>query len=355
MTSTLFRFQSHAEWFAWVGLGIAILILVAVIVQRIALAIREARLRRTERKYGPLLEHALDGDSDAVRALAAASLHQRRVLARTLLSDLVADRRPARIEATRAVVLTMSLGDLHQQLLRSRWWWQRLTGLQVAGLMQDWRYTATVVGALDDPIPAIRNTALDALADMQDPAGLSALVEHLHDASLPRGRRLAAIASFGLAAESLLIELGRLNSDLRVSCARALALCGGDRSRPVLCEWMQDARPDVRTAALEALAHVGLDERAAALATESLDSQDAVVRAMAASAFRGWTASGEAATRLAEHLSDTWMVAIRAARSLQSMGDAGRQALETATSRDGLAGALARDALSRQTSAVAAR
>jgi len=118
---------------------------------------------------------------------------------------------------------------------------------------------------------------------------------------------------------------------------------------------MQDGQADVRTAALEALAHVGLDERAAVLATESLNHPDAAVRARAASALRGWTASAEVAARLAGHLADTWMVATRAARSLQSMGDAGRNALESATNGDDLAGALARHALGRETSALSTR
>ena len=40
---------------------------------------------------------------------------------------------------------------------------------------------------------------------------------------------------------------------------------------------------------------------------------------MAAYALRGWQGPGDAAARLAAHLDDTWAVAVRAARSLQSM------------------------------------
>jgi HEAT repeat protein len=97
----------------------------------------------------------------------------------------------------------------------------------------------------------------------------------------------------------------------------------------------------VRAAAFEALAHVGLDDRAAALAIDALESPDQSVRAMAAHALRGWTGPGDAAAHLADHLADTWTVAVRAARSLQSMGPAGLARLQESAGRPDLAGVLA--------------
>jgi len=113
----------------------------------------------------------------------------------------------------------------------------------------------------------------------------------------------------------------------------------------VLCEWTADPRADVRAAALEALAHTGLDDRAARLAIDALESAEPPVRAMAAFALNGWTGAGDAPRRLAQHLDDTWMVAVRVARALQSMREAGRLELERCASRSDLPGELARQIL----------
>jgi hypothetical protein len=59
----------------------------------------------------------------------------------------------------------------------------------------------------------------------------------------------------------------------RFNYARALAICGTARSRPLLAEWTHDRRPDVCAAAFEGLAHVGLDEDAVRLAIDALDRE----------------------------------------------------------------------------------
>jgi HEAT repeat protein len=101
----------------------------------------------------------------------------------------------------------------------------------------------------------------------------------------------------------------------------------------------------VRATAFEALAYVGLDDEAARIAIGGLESDDAPVRAMAASALRGWRGSGGAAPRLGLHLDDTWAVAVRAARTLGSMGPAGAAELKAHAARPDLAGLLARQML----------
>jgi hypothetical protein len=65
---------------------------------------------------------------------------------------------------------------------------------------------------------------------------------------------------------------------------------------------------------------------------------------MAAAALRGST-EGDASERLAQHLDDVWGVAVRAARSLQSMGEAGRTALRASAERGDAVGELARQML----------
>jgi hypothetical protein len=66
---------------------------------------------------------------------------------------------------------------------------------------------------------------------------------------------------------------------------------------------------------------------------------------MAAYALRGWQGPGDAAARLASHLDDTWAVAVRAARTLQSMGPAGSAELQARVSRHDIGGLLARQML----------
>jgi HEAT repeat protein len=104
---------------------------------------------------------------------------------------------------------------------------------------------------------------------------------------------------------------------------------------------------EVRAAAFQALGYVGLDDDAARVAVEGLESPDPPVRAMAAYALRGWQGPGDAAAHLAKHLDDTWAVAIRAARTLQSMGPAGFVELQARAARPDLSGLLARQMLWR--------
>jgi HEAT repeat protein len=213
--------------------------------------------------------------------------------------------------------------------------------------MQVRDYTAQLVAGLDDSHPDVRAAALDGLTDLHDPATVPAIVVRLHDTSLPRGRRGAALKAFGSDCEPLLLELSEAHTAYRFNYTRALGICGTARSRPVLCRWTHDPRVQVRAGAFEALAYVGLDDEAARLAVEGLESHDPEVRAMAAFALRGWQGPGDAAAHLAAHLDDTWAVAVQAARTLQSMGDAGFVALRACASRPGLAGVLARQTLWR--------
>ena len=131
----------------------------------------------------------------------------------------------------------------------------------------------------------------------------------------------------------------------RLGYVYALTICGTARARPLLCLWTRDERVAVRAGAFEALAHVGLDHDAARLALDALNSADVPVRAMAARALSGWRDPGEAAARLGQHLDDVWTVAVEAARSLQTMSDAGVAVLITRAARPDLAGLLARQML----------
>jgi HEAT repeats len=345
MSGVLFEAEYVASVLMWTSIALALIMVAAVVGERAAIALLQLRYRRIERRYGPLLGRALIGEDAAMRELVASPARHRLDIARLLIEPLIDDRNPDRILRTRAIVDALSLIPRADRYLRSRWWWRRALALRALGLVQVTGHTAAIVAALDDPHPDVRAAALDALTDMRDPASLPAIVVRLHDASLHRGRRAAALAAFGPECEAFLLELSQVDAMQRVNYARALAICGSEQSRAALAHWTDDTRADVRAAAFAALAHVGLDTAAARRAIEALESADTSVREMAAFALHGWTGDGDAAVRLAQHLDDAWPVALRAARSLRAMGHIGLSELEARTSRPDLAGVLARQML----------
>lgn len=345
MNGLLSSVDRLALWALGTGLAVAAVMMAIMIAGRLALLWHERRLRRLNATYGPVIARALDGDAEALDVLVRSPPRYRLELARLLIFPLVDDRSPKRIAATRDIIRTMALIPLADRWLHSHRWWRRIAALQSFGLMQFAQRAPQLVAALDDSNGDVRSAALDALADLHDPATLKAVVVRLHDTTLHRGRRAAALAAFGSQCEGSLLDLAGVDAEHRVNYAKALAICGTARSRPALCEWMADTRAPVRAAALEAIARIGLDDRAASLAIAALDSRDVHERAMAAAALGGWTNPGEAPARLALHLGDQWPVAIRAARTLQSMGPAGWAELQANATRRDAAGALARQML----------
>jgi hypothetical protein len=346
MPATSFEVESVARLLLWVSVRLALAMAAMVVVERTVSALARARREYVEDRYRPLVGAALTGDDTAVVRLVAAPVRHRLAIARLLIEPLIDDREPARITRTRAIVGGLSFTTIAERYLRSWLWWRRAVALRALGVLQLRDYTAAVVAALDDPHPDVRAAALDALTYMNDVTSLGAVVVRLHDASLHPARRLAALAAFGPQCEEFLLELSRVDAANLVNYSRALAICGTSRSRPVLARWTHDARPEVRAAAFDALAHVGVDAEAAGLAIEALESTDDAVRAMAAHALKGWTGPGDAAVHLGRHLDDVWPVAVGAAQSLRSMGHAGASELQLQASRSDLAGLLARQMLS---------
>jgi len=326
------------------ALVFALIVVAAVVAERAFFAIGEMRRRRFARRYEPLVRRALDGDQAAEATLVACPGRHRIRIAVVLITPLIHDRDPARIERTRAIVEAMALIPDAHRYLRSRLWWRRAIALRALGLLRVTGITGAIVAALDDGHPDVRAAALDALADLRDPASLPAIVVRMHDPTLHRGRRFAALAAFGPTAEPFLLDLAEVDTVHRDDYARALAVCGTSASRPALCRWTEDARPEVGAASFEALARIGVDEASARLAIDGLRADDARVRAAAAGALHGWTGS-DTATRLARHLDDNWMVAVSAARSLKSISPAGLEQLRLCSNRTGVAGLLARQML----------
>jgi len=338
-------FGPLAPLVAWFALFVALSATGAVVAERAMFGLREVRRRRFEARYTPLVRRALAGDVEAEGALVNCPRRLRVAVATLLIAPLVDDRDPIRIARTRQIAQAMDLVEGVTQWAGSRRWWRRAVGLRAIGLLQAKERTAWVVAALDDANTDVRAAALDALADLRDPASLDAVVVRLFDTTLPRGRRVAALKAFGADAEPLLLELAALNPSHRLGYARALAVCGTARSRAELCRWAARGTPEERAAALEALAHTGLDDPAARLVLEALDAPDAAVRAAAAHALHDRAGSRDAAASLARHLDDAWIVAANAARSLQALGPEGQEALRGSAVREDLAGQLARQML----------
>jgi HEAT repeat protein len=318
---------------------------VAVVVCRLIITHADYRWRYLDRRYAPLIGAALNGDRTALQTLITSPPRHRFALSRLLGEPLIADRDPVRIAKTRALAQAMPLMELADWYLRSALWWRRALAIRALGLIQSTDHTAVIIAALDDPHSDVRAAALDALADLRDPASLPAIVVRLNDASLHLGRRLAALSTFGEECEPHLLSLAAIDPAHRANFARALSTCATARSRPALCEWAEDQRPDVRAAALNALARPGLDAQAATLAARALDDVDARVRTAAAHALSGWPADEGVARSLVRHLDDEWTVAWRAAQSLRTAGEAGHAALRARASVADLGGLLARQML----------
>ena len=345
MSDLLIEFARLSPLMVWAGVVTALTMAAAVIVERSAFGVQQTLSRRLTERYRPLVQRALEGDDTARGELLASPARHRLALAWLLIEPLIEDRDPERIARTRAIAEAMSVFHIADRYLRSWLWWRRALALRALGLAQARDHTAQLIAALDDSHPDVRAAALDGLSDMHDLKALQAIVVRLHDISLHRGRRGAALKAFGSDCEPFLLEWSEVDPENRLDYIHALAICGTARSRPVLCSWTRDTRLDVRATAFEALAYVGLDDEAARVAIEGLESDDPQVRAMAAYALRGWQGPGDAAARLAPHLDDTWAVAIRAARTLQSMGPAGAVELQARASRPDIGGLLARQML----------
>ena len=177
-----------------VGIALALAMLSAVVLERALYAAGQRRRRSLERRFMPVIERALAGCDAAMRELAASPRRHQITLFQLLIEPLVEVRDRHRVARTRIIVRSMFVMRTADRYLRSWWWWRRATILRALGLIRVKHRTARIIAALDDPHPDVRAAALDALADLKDPASLKAIVARMNDASLPWERRLAALA-----------------------------------------------------------------------------------------------------------------------------------------------------------------
>ena len=337
-------FESNALLLVGVALAFAVAMIVAVVIERLAVAGHEAWLRRTTRHYTPLVQLALAGDSDARATLRRSPSWHRITIARMILIPLITDRDPARIADARELIDALPLMPFAERLLRSPWWWRRAMALRALGAMQAGDYTGR-----SSRRSMIRTTTSGTRRSTRSPT-----------CRIPRRCRRSSCACTmprctgrdgarrwprsDRSAEPFLLDLAAVDSEHRLNYALALGICGTAAARPILCAWSGDTRAVVRAAAMEALSRIGVDRASVPFAITALEDGDAAVRAMAATALHGH-ADRDTAASLARHLDDTWIVAVRAARSLQRMEAAGRAELEARAAGAGLAALLARQML----------
>jgi len=331
-----------------------LLILASIIAAGMLLAVVAGRLyfgwsrwkqRRFTHRYAHTIQQALQGDQEAIRVLAGSPSRDRLPIAQALILPLISDRSQELLARTTAVLGAMDVRTDADRLLGSRLWWRRAVALRAFGLLQRRNRTPEIVAALDDENADVRGAALDALADLRDPAALQAIVVRLQDATLHRGRRLQALTAYGAEAESFVMDLASIDPEHRRHYCRALAVCGTAACRPALYAWAREPSAELRAASLMALSHVGLDVEGAQLAVAALDGEPAEVRAAAAKALHGWNGPLDVTLSLARRLDDEWTVAVPSARALQSIVPRGAEALRGASVRQDLAGVLSRQML----------
>ena len=92
MNGLIAGFEGIALDLLWIGVGLAVAMTLAIVIERVALAVDERRLSRAERDYGPLIARALRNDGEAGRALVESPSGDRLAIARLLITPLIEDR-----------------------------------------------------------------------------------------------------------------------------------------------------------------------------------------------------------------------------------------------------------------------
>ncbi len=147
---------------------------------------------------------------------------------------------------------------------------------------------APTLARLEDPSPAQRIAAAEALGALHSRNALEPLLKALRDSE--PNVRLAATRALGRlgdmkAQPALLHLLQSPSEEQRIAAAEALGALRGDRALKPLIKLLDDKQSRVRAAAAEALGHIG-DARAVAPLRQHLADKDAWAQAAAATALR---------------------------------------------------------------------
>ena len=141
---------------------------------------------------------------------------------------------------------------------------------------------------LNDPQPAARMAAAEALGLLRDRRALEPLLAALHDADA--GVRLTATRAIGKLgdpkAQAHLLQLLQAPvEEQRIAAVEALGALRGEQALKPLIKLLDDKQSKVRAAAAEALGHIG-DARAVDPLRKRLADKDAWTQAAAATALR---------------------------------------------------------------------
>lgn len=232
--------------------------------------------------------------------------------------------------ALRELARTIGLRAYAESLCQSRWWWRRLRGVRVLGVVGG--REERVLALAGDREPLIREQVAHWCGDHPSPAALLTLIGMLADPA--RASRFAvqnALSRIGVPAVEPLIARLRTSGDVAelvagLGVARAV---GDARLASVVVEHTRSPEPGIRRAACRALGRIGGEAGEARLLDRLADDEAAVVAAAA-------TALGElghwpAAPALSRLLSSpSWDIRSCAAAALARLGAPGELVLSRA-------------------------
>jgi len=216
----------------------------------------------------------------------------------------------------------------HLKRARSPMKWTRAHALRILGELKVPSSVPTLLTALEDKDPDVRNVAARSLGRMKLQAAEEALVELLgkHDQAV--SARIAAICiEMGPRTAPLLIRSLREGAPkARFWAARILGEIKDARSTRSLGEALTDKEPDVRSASVWALGMIA-DRASAGLVEPVLADPVWYVRAHAAEAL-GRIGDPNAVTKLGEALQDrSWWVRKNALDALVRIGEPSKTTL----------------------------
>jgi HEAT repeat protein len=338
------RFRHVLVPFLLVGTAILALVLIGLLVARGIDELRFRRRQRRARACQPLLDRLLHPDAtgplddDFLRGFARYD----DVLAQLLVA-------PARvatgsmIDRLREAASRLGLLERWRGELQSRHWWMRAEAARALGLLRETTASPSLLAALDDDHEEVRASAVEALGYIGNADAIPVLLSKFTDQSRhQRVRVVESLRCFGSAAVPPLLAYDNAHPEEAATVAGLLGIIGHASAVDHLLHRAADDRPAVRTAALQALGSIGLDDRSYYHVLRALMSDaEPEVRAMAARAL-GRSGRRDAMPYLDRHLTDDWVVGAQCGAALKALGARGHETLLAHLRERGAAGDLAR-------------
>jgi hypothetical protein len=340
------RFRDVLVPFLLAGTAILLLMLVALIGQRLFRAAAHARRRSLVDRYRPIIDAALGSDSSHALDDAAAIPARHRPIAAEIVLSTLRVVRGGHNDRARVLAERLGLTDGWRHDLASRFWWHRSEAALAIGLLRDKKAVPLLTPLLDDDHEQVRAAAIDALGQIGDSWAITPLLARMSQpARHERARLVQALRAFGDRATRALVLHGQREAGDRALVATVLSYVGGAGAQEALLEWAAAPDADTRVAVWSALGTIGLNERAFYHAIKALNADESAVRAAAARALAR-SGRADAVPQLAGKLDDEWEVAAQSARALARLGAAGQAALQRRIdSGEGLGHDLARQVL----------